>query len=71
MSISAGGKKHSTISSTGKSTKIGPIKPMHEVFGSPKNKAKFAFPLSLESARSLELNIKKEKDEKEEKLNHG
>ena len=44
---------------------------MHEVFGSPKNKAKFAFPLSLESARSLELNIKKEKDEKEEKLNHG
>ena len=73
LSISTGGKRPSTISSIGKASKatMGPIKPMHEVFGSPKNKAKFAFPLSLASARSLEVTIKKENDDKEEKLMKG
>ena len=68
LSISSVAKRQSTLSYVGKISKqtVGPIKPMHEVFTSPKNKAKFSFPMGLASARELELTIKKEKQEKEE-----
>ena len=66
ISSSIAAKRKSTISSVGKGSKTSkaakPIKPMHEVFTSPKNKAKFSFPMGLASAKDLELTIKKEKD---------
>ena len=68
MSISSSivAKRKSTVSSVGKGSKTSmaakPIKPMHEVYTSPKNKAKFSFPMGLASAKDLELTIKKEKD---------
>lgn len=43
-----------------------PIKAVKEVFGSSKNKSRFCMPLGVESARSLELNLEKEKAHKQE-----
>ena len=66
ISSSIAAKRKSTISSVGKGSKTSaasrPVKPMHEVFTSPKNKSKFSFPMGYASAKELELTIKKEKD---------
>jgi len=44
----------------------GPLRSVHEIFASERNKSKFCMPLGQASARELEVQVQKEKERLEE-----